>query len=232
MVTSVHSGELASEARFKFNLASSSAPAQAAGVVPSLRLRARTTRSRSRPPGLRVLLRPPINRGRSPVPVPDFPERSPVPVRVSVDVKRARALNATGIHQVLDPIDSHRRHDTTRWLPFQANEARSLRGRPPQGPVVILMLIVARGCFKQYLLPVHPLFSFRRSQGRGVSCPIVLPTCQLLGPTVPYPVISAVRSRRPAASEFASESHLRWLSSRNIGACRSPDHPSRGTRAP
>ena len=93
-------------------------------------------------------------------PSPDFPE---APVRVSVDVKRARALNATGIHQVLDPIDSHRRHDTTRWLPFQANEARSLRGRPPQGPVVILMLIVARGCFKQYLLPVHPLFSFRRS---------------------------------------------------------------------
>jgi hypothetical protein len=33
--------------------------------------------------------------------------------------------------------------------------------------------------------------------------------CQLLGPAVPCPVASAVRSRRPADSKFTSESHLR-----------------------
>ena len=59
------------------------------------------------------------------------------------------------------------------------------------------------------LVPVHPLRSIRRSQGRGVSRLIVLHAFQLLGPTVPYPCMSAVRSRRPAASAFASESHLR-----------------------
>ena len=37
-----------------------------------------------------------------------------------------------------------------------------------------------------------------------VSRRIVLPACQLLKPTLPYPETSAVLSRRPAASEFAS----------------------------
>jgi hypothetical protein len=80
------------------------------------------------------------------------------------------------------------------------------------------------------LFQTIPTASSSTSQGRGMSCPIVLPTCQLLGPTVPYPLISAVRSRRPAASEFASECHLRWLSSRNIGACRSPRHAEHARR--
>jgi hypothetical protein len=59
------------------------------------------------------------------------------------------------------------------------------------------------------LSPLHPLRSTRRSQGRGGSRPIVRHACQLLGPTGPYPDNSAIRSRRPAASAFASESHLR-----------------------
>ena len=59
------------------------------------------------------------------------------------------------------------------------------------------------------LPPVHPLRSIRRFQGRGVSRQIALHAFQLLGPTVPYPCMSAVRSRRPAVSAFASESHLR-----------------------
>jgi hypothetical protein len=49
------------------------------------------------------------------------------------------------------------------------------------------------------LLPVRPLCSIRRSQGDGVSRPIALPACRLLGPTVPCPDISAVCARRPAA---------------------------------
>jgi hypothetical protein len=45
--------------------------------------------------------------------------------------------------------------------------------------------------------------------------------------TVPYPDTSAVRSRRPVASEFASESHLR-----SPGGISGPaGHPARGTRA-
>ena len=76
------------------------------------------------------------------------------------------------------------------------------------------------------LLPVHPLCSIRRFQGRGVSRQIALHTCQLLKPTVPYPDTSAIRSRRPAASAFASESHLR-----SPGGISGPaGHPARGTR--
>jgi hypothetical protein len=71
------------------------------------------------------------------------------------------------------------------------------------------------------LRPIRPLCSIRRSQGRGVSRPIVLLACQLLGPTVPCPYISFVRSRRPAATECASECHLRSPGG-NIGGCRSP----------
>jgi hypothetical protein len=77
------------------------------------------------------------------------------------------------------------------------------------------------------LVPVHSLRSTRRSQGRGASHPIVLHAFQLLGPTVPYPDTSAVRSRRPAASAFASESHLR-----SPGGISGPaGHPDGGTRA-
>jgi hypothetical protein len=77
------------------------------------------------------------------------------------------------------------------------------------------------------LLPVHPLRSIRRSQGRDVSRSIALPACKLPGPTFPYPENSAIRSRRPAVSAPS----LSW---RNIGACRSPRRPtlasSRGSR--
>ncbi len=59
------------------------------------------------------------------------------------------------------------------------------------------------------LLPDHLLRSIRRSQGRGASRPIALHTCQLLDSTIIYPCMSAVRSRRPAASAFASESRVR-----------------------
>jgi hypothetical protein len=77
------------------------------------------------------------------------------------------------------------------------------------------------------LLPVHPLRSIRCFQGRGVSRQIVLHTCQLLKSTVSCPETSAIRSRRPAASAFASESHLR-----SPGGISGPaDHPARGTRA-
>ncbi len=84
----------------------------------------------------------------------------------------------------------------------------------------------ARLC-QTVLVPVHPLRSTRRSQGRGVSHPIVLHTCQLLKPTVPYPDNSAIRSCRPAASAFASESHLR-----SPGGISGPaGQPARPTRA-
>jgi len=77
------------------------------------------------------------------------------------------------------------------------------------------------------LLPDHPLRSIRRSQGRGASRPIALHTCQLLDSTIIYPCMSAVRSRRPAASAFASESHLR-----SPGGISGPaGRPARGTRA-
>ena len=79
------------------------------------------------------------------------------------------------------------------------------------------------------IVPVHPLRSIRRSQGRGGSRLIVHHAFQLLGPTVPYPDTSAIRSRLPAASEFASEPHLR-----SPGGISGPaGHPdaSGGTRA-
>ena len=78
-----------------------------------------------------------------------------------------------------------------------------------------------------YLLPVHPFCSIRRSQGRGVSRQIALHTCQLPKPTVPYPETSAIRSRRPAASAFASESRLRSPG----GISGRAGHPARGTLA-
>ena len=132
------------------------------------------------------------------------------------------------------------------WLPLKKKPGVSHPPRPGisngEGPPA------PRGCFRgrspartcrkiyadrrtrlrqTMLLPLHPLPSIRRSQGRGVSRPIALHTCQLLGPTVPYPDINSVRSRRPAASAFASESHLR-----SPGGISGPaGHPARGTRA-
>ena len=76
----------------------------------------------------------------------------------------------------------------------------------------------------------HPLRSIRRSQGRGVSHQIALHTCQLLGPTVPYPDTSAVRPRRPAVSAFASESHLRSPGGIS-GPAGHPDGEARRCRA-
>ena len=76
-------------------------------------------------------------------------------------------------------------------------------------------------------LPVHPLRSIRRFQGRGVIRPIALHTWQLFGPTVSCPETSAIRSRRPAAPAFASESHLR-----SPGGISGPaGHPARPTLA-
>jgi hypothetical protein len=77
------------------------------------------------------------------------------------------------------------------------------------------------------LLPVCPFHSIRRSQRRGVAAQSrSLPACQLLGPTASCPGTSAV-SRRPAASEFASESHLG-----SPGGVPGPaGHPARKTRA-
>ena len=57
-------------------------------------------------------------------------------------------------------------------------------------------------------------------QGRGVSHPSA-PCVQAARPASPYPTISVVRSRRPAASELASES-ASSRSGRMIGACRTP----------
>ena len=83
------------------------------------------------------------------------------------------------------------------------------RGRSPAGTCWNIYADRRTRLRQTILSPLHPLRSTRRSQGRGVSRPIVLHAFQLLGPTVPYPCMSAVRSRRPAVSAFASESHLR-----------------------
>jgi hypothetical protein len=54
-----------------------------------------------------------------------------------------------------------------------------------------------------------PAGRIRCSPGRGVSPLIALPACKRLGPEVMRRSISAFRSRRPAASELASESYVR-----------------------
>ena len=88
------------------------------------------------------------------------------------------------------------------------------------------MLIVARGCIKQYSCRFTH-FAAPAVPSRGVSRLIVLHAFQLLGPTVPYPDNSAIRSRRPAVSAFASESHLR-----SPGGISGPaGQPDGGTRA-
>ena len=98
---------------------------------------------------------------------------------------------------------------------------------PPAGTCFhIYATTVARfGC--AILEPVHPLCSIRRFRRCGVGRSIALHACQLLKPTVAYPCMSAVTSRRPAVSAFASESHLR-----SPGGISGPaGQPARPTRA-
>jgi hypothetical protein len=81
---------------------------------------------------------------------------------------------------------------------------------------------------RKVLAPVRPLCSIRRPQGRGVCRPIAFPACQLLGPAAICRNVSAVRSRRPAASELASKStHLRFPG----GISGPAGNSARGTRA-
>ncbi len=103
---------------------------------------------------------------------------------------------------------------------------RCFRDRPPAGTCRNTHAGRRARLCRTMLLPVYPLRSIRRSQGRGVSRQIALRACQPLGPTVPYPCRSAVRSRRPALSAFASESHLRAPG----GISGPAGHPARGTR--
>ncbi len=101
------------------------------------------------------------------------------------------------------------------------------RDRPPAGTCRHIHVDRRARLCRTILLPVHPLRSIPRFQGRGVSRQIALHTCQLLGPTVPCPDTSAIRSRRPAVSAFASESRVR-----SPGGISGPaGHPDGGTRA-
>ena len=83
------------------------------------------------------------------------------------------------------------------------------RGRSPAGTCFHRYAATVARFGRAILGLVHPFCTIRRSHRCGVSRPIALHTCQMLKPTVPYPCMSAVRSRRPAVSAFASESHLR-----------------------
>ncbi len=65
------------------------------------------------------------------------------------------------------------------------------RDRPPAGTRRNIYADRRTRLRQTVLVPVHPLRSTRRSQGRGGSRPIALHTCQLLKPTVPYPDNSA-----------------------------------------
>ncbi len=102
----------------------------------------------------------------------------------------------------------------------------SFRDRPSAGTCRNIHADRRARLRRTVLPPVYALRSTRRSQGRGVGRPIAHHTWQLLGPTVPYPC-SAVRSRRPAVSALASESHLRVPG----GISGPAGHPARGTRA-
>ena len=99
--------------------------------------------------------------------------------------------------------------------------------RPPAGTCCHIYAATVARFGRAILWPVHPFCSIRRLQARGVGRPIALHTCQMLRPTVPYPYMSAVRSRRPAVSAFASEAHLR-----SPGGISGPaGQLARGTRA-
>ena len=120
---------------------------------------------------------------------------------------------------------------TLRTLAFSMGEGPPaplgrFRDRPPAGTCRHVHANRRARLRRTILLPLYPLRSIRRFQGRGVGRPIALHMCQLLGPTVAYPCMSAVRSRRPAVSAFAAESHLR-----SPGGISGPaGHPARGTR--
>ena len=96
----------------------------------------------------------------------------------------------------------------------------SLRGRSPATTCRHTRADCRARLRQTILLPTHPLCSIRRSQDHGVSRPIASPAWQLLGLAVLHPCTSLVRSRHPAASELASESHLRSPGG-IIGACQS-----------
>ena len=98
----------------------------------------------------------------------------------------------------------------------------SFRGRSPAGTCRHIHADRRARLRQTVLVPVHPLRSTRRSQGRGVSRPIALHAFQLLGPTVPYPDTSAVRSPGCLRIRLRIPPSLSW---RNIGACRSPRPP-------
>ncbi len=97
------------------------------------------------------------------------------------------------------------------------------RGRSPVGTCRNIYAATVARFGRAILGLVHPLCSIRRFRRCGVGRPIALHTCQMLKPTVPYPCMSAVRSRRPAVSAFASESHLRS----HGGISGSAGHPAR-----
>ena len=103
----------------------------------------------------------------------------------------------------------------------------SLRGRSPATTCRHTRADCRARLRQTILLPAHPLCSIRRSQDHGVSRPIASPAWQLLGLAVLHPCTSLVRSRHPAASELASESHLR-----SPGGISGPaGQPARGSRA-
>ena len=100
----------------------------------------------------------------------------------------------------------------------------SFRGRSPAGTCRTTYADRCARLRQTMLLPVHPLRSIRRFQGRGVGRQIALHMCQLLDSTDQCPNTSAVRSRRPALSGFASESHLRSLDGISGPATRPAQH--------
>ena len=101
------------------------------------------------------------------------------------------------------------------------------RGGPPAGTCCHIYAATFARFGRAILGPVHPFCSIRRFQAHGVGRAIALHTCQMLRPTVPCPYMSAVRSRRPAVSAFASEAHLR-----SPGGISGPaGQLARGTRA-
>ena len=106
---------------------------------------------------------------------------------------------------------------------------------PPAGTCWHIYATTVARFGRAFLGPVHPFCSIRRFHRCGVGRPIALHTCQMLKPTVPYPCMSAVRSRRPAVSAFASESHLRSPGGIS-GPAGQPDGgtlaSSRGSRVP
>ena len=101
---------------------------------------------------------------------------------------------------------------------------------PPAGTCWHIYAATVARFGRAVLGPVHPFCSIRRFHRCGVSRPIALHACQLLKPMFPYPCMSVVRSRRPAVSAFASESHLRSPGgiSRGLPVSRPADHARRG----